>query len=163
MNDDLPLPLVPSTRMLVHVSMWLGADEVVHILERSGLLLLAHAAGAIDGAHLTAGVAVAAAVRHAFGPGIWIGVDERGRVCTTRNWRHDGEVVGRCHSVLLDGRSAEVGAVVANLVGNNGNGIRTVVSSKASNLGERRVVRKARRLSRQHCCLSLLPQGLLLG
>ena len=70
------------------------------LLERRGLLLLSHAARAVDGADLAAGVAVTTTVGHTLCSSIRVGVNEGVRAA--RNGRHDGEVGCWCHSVLID-------------------------------------------------------------
>lgn len=155
--------------MLSKISTNTARKGLHYVLEGRWLLLLSYATRAVDSTDMAAGIAVATTVGHALCPGVRVGVNERGRVGTAGNWWHYSQISGWGHSVLLDGWSAEVGAVIvvivvvgADFVGDNGDRIGTI-SSKACDLGKRRVRGKARWFLGQHGGFPLPSCSLLLG
>jgi hypothetical protein len=165
MKDDLPQFLVPMTRMLSGLADFHTATTM-HLLEGRGVLPPPHAARAVDSADLAARVAVAAAVRHALGPGVRVEVDEGGRRGARHGRRAHGEAVVRGrHSVVVYGRAAEVvRVVVADLVGDDGDRIGAVgLAAKGLDLRQLGMRGQARWLLRQHGGFPLFAERLLLG
>lgn len=98
----------------------------------------------------------------------WVGVEVHvGRGRGARHWRRDSETPLarlRSHPVRVHRGPAEVVAVAANLVGDDGDRIRPVgFSSEGLDLGKCRVGRQARWLLGEHRGFPLLAQCLLLG
>jgi hypothetical protein len=150
----------------VIVNTAIGRVQGGDVLEWGGVLPPPHATWTVNSADVAAGIAVAAAVGHALGPGIGIIVHVRGRGAG-HGWRHCEVGLGRHSGCFVGGvvarGPAEVVGVVADLVGDDGDGVGAIVSTKALHLGEGRVRGQARRLPREHRGFPLLALGLFLG
>jgi hypothetical protein len=96
-----------------------------NVLERSGVLPPPYTTRAVDGADLAASIAVATAVGHALGSGVRVEVGIGGGR-GARHGRRNGEAVLGRHPGLVHGWSAEVVGVIADLVGDNGDGIGSI-------------------------------------